>query len=334
MNYRVLGKTGVCVSEIGFGAWGIGGPAMAGSVPIGWADWDAQTSQRAIQRAVDVGITFYDTADFYGFGLSEELLGKILGNRWGDFAVATKVGHELGADGSIRLNYTRPHIMNACEESLRRLRKDVIDLYQLHSAKREHLEQGECIEAMEELKRQGKIRFWSISLNTYEPEREGLWMLDHEVGDSFQLVLNIFNQKALDEVLPRAQKLGYGIIARMPLQFGLLTGKFKPETRFDPADHRSTRLPSHLIQKGNVHLQRFVHIANDLGITHGTLALKFTLAHDAVSTVIPGIKTPEQAEQNARASEPPDLLPEDVDLLHSLFHSEFQDYLEELKQAE
>jgi aryl-alcohol dehydrogenase-like predicted oxidoreductase len=333
MNYRAFGTTGLKVSEIGFGAWGIGGPANAGSTPIGWSDWDPKTSKQAIERAVEVGIAFFDTADFYGFGKSEELLGEVLGTRWKEFVVATKVGHELASDGSIRLNYSRPYILKACEQSLKRLRKDSIDIYQLHSAKREHLEQGDCIEAMEELKRQGKIRFWGISLNTFEPEREGLWVLDHRVGDSFQLVLNIFNQKTLQELLPRAQKLGYGIIARMPLQFGLLTGKFTSETRFDAGDHRSMRLPPHLIEKGNELVRLFSPVAQNLGVTLGSLALKFVLAHEGVSTVIPGIKNPEQAEQNAQAADPPAITPHDLDLLHSLYESKFKHYLEDLRKS-
>lgn len=306
---------------------------MAGTMPIGWAGWDREISKRAIERAVDVGITFFDTADFYGFGKSEELLGEVLGSRWGNLVLATKVGHVLAPDGSIQLNYTREHILSACEASLRRLKKDVIDIYQLHSAKLTHLVSSECIEAMQELKRQGKIRFWGISLNTYEPEPEALWMIEHNVGDTFQFVLNIFNQRALVTVLPLAEKKGYGLIARMPLQFGLLTGKFGPDTRFDEADHRSMRLPPELLRKGNELLKRVIPLAEKLNTPLSTIALKFVLVHPAVSTVIPGIKTPEQAEQNASASGPPDIPPIDIEFIHSLFIEEFQSYLEDLRQA-
>ncbi len=333
MRYRVLGRTHLRVSEIGFGAWGIGGPAKAGATPIGWGNWDPETSRRAVQQAVELGINFFDTADFYGFGKSEELLGKVLGGRWGDTIIATKVGHTLGADQSIKLDYSRKHILEACEASLRRLRKDVIDVYQLHSATVEHLERGECIEAMEELKRAGKIRHWGISLYTYDPEREGLLMFNRNVGDTLQLVLNIFNQRAVKKVLPLAKQLDYGIIGRMPLQFGLLTGKFTPETRFDPADHRSMRLPPHLLKKGLDHLRRFSQLAEAYKMTLGTFALKFVLAHDAVSTVIAGIKTPEQAQQNAAASDTSELAPKDVSFLHSLFEEEFDAYVEELRTA-
>lgn len=333
MNYRELGKSGLSVSEIGFGAWGIGGPAKAGNTPIGWADWDLATSKRAIERSVELGITFFDTADFYGFGKSEELLGEVLGGRWQNLVVATKVGHVLAPDGTIQLDYTRAHIIDGCEQSLRRLRKDVIDVYQLHSAKLEHLERGECIEAMEELKRQGKIRSWGISLNTFAPEREGSWMLDHKVGDTLQLVLNIINQKALEHIIPRAQDLGYGIIARMPLQFGLLTGKFSDDTRFDPADHRSMRLPPGVLERGNRLVGKLTPVAERMHCSLGALALKFVLGHDSVSTVIPGIKNTGQAEQNASASGEPHLRAEDLARLHELYETEFKEFLDHLRQA-
>jgi aryl-alcohol dehydrogenase-like predicted oxidoreductase len=333
MNYRVLGKTHLSVSEIGFGAWGIGGPAMAGSTPIGWGNSHPETSRRAVERAIDVGITLFDTADFYGIGKSEELLGEVLGKRWGNLIVATKVGHTLAEDGSIRLNYTRDHILKACEASLRRLHKEVLDVYQLHSARVEDLEQGECIEAMERLKEQGKIRFWGLSLSTYEPDREGLWMIQHNVGDTLQLVLNIFNQRALKNVIPEAAQMGYGIIARMPLQFGLLAGKFTPDTRFDPADHRSMRLPPHLLRKGIDHLGLFKNLVDRQDIPLDTFALKFVLAHQKISTIIPGIKTPEQADRNATASNGPSFPEQDIDFLYTLFQEHYDAFLDELRTA-
>jgi aryl-alcohol dehydrogenase-like predicted oxidoreductase len=228
MRYRVLGKTNLRVSEIGFGAWGIGGPAMAGTTPIGWGNWDPETSRRAIERAVDLSINFFDTADFYGLGKSEELLGQTLGKRWRDLILATKVGHTLSNDGSIVMNYSREHIQKACEESLRRLKKETIDVYQLHSAQLKDLERGDCLEAMERLKEQGKIRFWGLSLNTYDPHREGLWMIKHQVGDTLQLVLNIFNQRALKNVIPQAAQQGYGLIARMPCNSACWRARLRP----------------------------------------------------------------------------------------------------------
>ncbi|MDX1740397.1 MAG: aldo/keto reductase, partial [Rhodothermales bacterium] len=235
-----LGATDLDISRVGFGAWAIGGPAMAGDTAIGWGETDDDESVRALETALDRGITFFDTADFYGLGHSEELIGRVIGNR-PDVAVATKVGHRLNPDGSISLDYSKSHILAACEASLRRLGRDRIDLYQLHSARVEHLEAGECVEAMERLTEEGKIRYWGLSLNTYKPHPEAGMMMDRGIGHSFQLVLSVINQRAVD-IIRRASSLGYGIIARMPLQFGLLAGRFDPGSRFARNDHRSFRL--------------------------------------------------------------------------------------------
>jgi aryl-alcohol dehydrogenase-like predicted oxidoreductase len=154
MEYRTLGKTGLKVSLVGFGAWGIGGPAMAGDVPIGWGSIDDTDSEKAVLRAYDLGINFFDTADFYGLGHSEEILGRLLKGK--DVIIATKVGHRLLDDNSILTDYSKKYILEACELSLKRLQRDTIDLYQLHSARIEHLKNGECIEAMEQLKSEGR----------------------------------------------------------------------------------------------------------------------------------------------------------------------------------
>ena len=133
MKYRRFGKTDLNISEIGFGTWAIGGPAMAGEIPIGWGDVDDRTSIKALKKALDLGINFYDTADFYGLGHSEELLGKLWSNRK-DVIIATKVGHRLDADNNIFLDYSYDYIMKACEDSLNRLRRESIDFYQLHTS--------------------------------------------------------------------------------------------------------------------------------------------------------------------------------------------------------
>ncbi|MBE0559083.1 MAG: aldo/keto reductase, partial [Proteobacteria bacterium] len=169
MDHRTFGATDLDVSLIGFGAWAIGGPAMAGTTPIGWGDVDDHVSEQAIHTALERGVTFFDTADFYGLGHSEEILGRVLGNR-PSVVIATKVGHRLQDDGSIALDYSKRHILEACEGSLRRLKRECIDLYQLHSARVSHFEAGECLEALEGLREEGKIRYWGLSLNTFHPE--------------------------------------------------------------------------------------------------------------------------------------------------------------------
>ncbi len=294
METRRFGKSGLSVSVIGFGAWAIGGPSMAGSVALGWGNSDDAVSRRALERATELGINFFDTADFYGLGHSEELVGSVLGNR-DDVLIATKVGHRIRRDQSVILDFSKEHILAACEQSLRRLRRGAIDHYQLHSVKLSHLESGECIEAMELLRSLGKIRSWGVSLNTFHPEVEAAYLLDRSLGDGFQLVLNAVNQRAVP-LLEKAAALGYGIIARMPLQFGLLSGKFTRETRFPADDHRSLRLKPEILSPALDGLEELWPVAEKYRVSRTTLSLSFAASFSGVSTVIPGIRTPEQAE--------------------------------------
>lgn len=298
MKYRQFGRTDLKVSEIGFGAWGIGGPAMAGDIPIGWGEVEDKTSIEALAKSHDLGINFYDTADFYGLGHSEEIIGTVFGNKK-DVIIATKVGHKLANDNSILLDYSKKHILESCENSLKRLKRDAIDYYQLHSAKLDHLYDGECIEAMEQLKKEGKIRYWGISLNTFNVEPEGNFFIQNKIGDGFQLVLNIINQKAA-EFCEKANENGYGIIARMPLQFGLLTGKFDENSRFPEDDHRHFRLTPEFLSRALGDLEEVWQMAEKYGVSKTSLSLSFILKFKEVSTIIPGIKTPAQAELNTK----------------------------------
>lgn len=300
MEYREFGKTGLIVSEVGFGGWTIGGPAMAGEIPIGWGKVDDRESMEALYSAYYNGINFYDTADFYGLGHSEELIGKAFKGKSDRVIIATKVGHRISPDNNIYLDYSKDYILKACEGSLKRLQREYIDIYQLHSARMEHLERGECIEAMQKLKSEGKIRYWGISLNTFTPEAEAEFLINNGLGDSFQVVLNIINQISLQRVIPEAKKNGYGIIARMPYQFGLLTGKFTSETRFEKDDHRSFRLKPDVMVKALAALDQFW---KELGLASNEektqLAMSFVLSVKGVSVAIPGIRTKSQAEKNS-----------------------------------
>jgi aryl-alcohol dehydrogenase-like predicted oxidoreductase len=180
-----------------------------------------------------------------------------------------------------------------------RLNRDVIDFYQLHSARLKHLQEGECIETMQSLRRQGKIRYWGLSLNTFEPEPEADYLITNNVANGFQLVLNILNQKALP-LLQKSKKAGCGVIARMPLQFGLLTGKFGPESSFASNDHRNKRLTPAIISSALQELQPIWKLCDKYDITPAQLALSYILSYPEVSTVIPGIRTPEHVDQNTK----------------------------------
>lgn len=299
MNYRKFGKTDLFVSEIGFGAWAIGGAAMAGSTPIGWGFSDDEVSIQTLLAAFDSGINFFDTADFYGLGHSESLIGEVFKDKRKDIIIATKVGHRLKDDGTIFLDYSYDYVIKACEESLRRLKTDVIDIYQLHAAKLQHLEDGGCIEAMDKLQKDGKIRYWGISLNTFNPYPEAKYLVEHKLADSFQVVFNLVNQRIV-EVFNLSGVSEYGIIARMPLQWGLLTGKFNHDTTFPLNDHRSQRLAPELLAK---YLDRLEVLWNEPSIKFKdktSLALSFPLSYDIVSTQIPGMRQKEQVLLNTQ----------------------------------
>ncbi len=312
MNYRKFGKTELKVSEIGFGAWAIGGGAMIGETAIGWGDVDDKESAKAIHAALDAGINFFDTADIYGLGHSETLLGKTLvKNR--EVIIATKGGN-VSRNNEFTIDYSKQYLIEACEASLKRLKRDTIDYYQLHSAKVSHLENEECIEAMSLLQQQGKIRYWGLSLATFAPEAEAEFLMDKKsgqarpparagadgddlVGRGFQLVLNLINQKALPLIKTAAAK-GYGIIARMPLQFGLLTGKFDAESSFAVNDHRKKRLSKEVIEKSVETLEPIWKLCKKYQVNKTQLALSYILSYPEISTVIPGIRTAKHVMDN------------------------------------
>jgi aryl-alcohol dehydrogenase-like predicted oxidoreductase len=304
MQYRKFGSTDLVASEIGFGAWAIGGGAMVGNTSIGWGDADDAVSKQAINAALNAGINFFDTADIYGLGHSENIIGEVIGNDH-KVIIATKVGN-VARNDQFTVDYSKEYILKACEASLERLKRERIDYYQLHSARVAHLQNAECIEAMEQLQQQGKIRYWGLSLNTFDPFPEADFLMQRKLGNArpnglvgwgFQLVLNILNQRALS-IIATANNNGYGIIARMPLQFGLLAGKFDADSTFPTNDHRHNRLTREVISMSNEALKPVWKLCEKYNITKTQLALSYVLSYPGVSTIIPGIRTPEHVVQN------------------------------------
>jgi aryl-alcohol dehydrogenase-like predicted oxidoreductase len=295
MNYRKFGNTNLLVSEIGFGAWAIGGGAMIGSTAIGWGDANDQESVKAVHAALDAGINFFDTADIYGLGHSEDLLGRTIGKRK-EALIATKAGN-VSRNDVFTVDYSKEYILEACEASLKRLRREVIDYYQLHSARIQHLENGECIEAMQQLQQQGKIKYWGISLNTFDPSPEAEFFINNKIGHGFQLVLNLINQNGLT-LLKRSADHGYGLIVRMALQFGLLTGKFDNEINFSSNDHRKNRLTKTVVDSSNHALQPVWALCKKYNCSKTALALSYILSYPEVSTIIAGIRNADQVESN------------------------------------
>lgn len=295
MQYRNFGNTDLLISEIGFGAWAIGGGVMIGNTSIGWGDSDDKISTNAINAAIEAGINFFDTADIYGLGHSEKLIGDTVGNRK-DIIVATKVGNVSRKD-QFSVDYSKAYIIDACEKSLKRLQRESIDFYQLHTARLNHLEESDCVETMNLLVQQGKIRYWGLSLNTFDPMPEAEFLMEHRYGSGFQLVLNILNQKTVPFLSIMKEK-GYGVIARMPLQFGLLTGKFDTGVSFPDNDHRKKRVTNEVIEKANKELKSIWELCTNYSCTKTQLALSYILSYPEVSTVIPGIRNPKQVQLN------------------------------------
>ena len=293
MEFRELGKTGIRVSEIGLGCWGIGGASFRGGRPSGWAGAEINQSIGAVRRAWELGVTFYDTADAYGRGKSEVLVGLgLLGNKE-DAVIATKVGNRLSLPGQ---DFSPDYIQGSLDASLTRLEVDCIDLYLLHGPEEEVMT-DELFSLMEGLKTGGRIRSWGVSIDSIE---EGLRAIEGG-AQALQLVYNILQQKVGDAIFPLAQEKGVGIIVRVPLASGWLTGKYSAETAFPQDDHRSQTYPMSRCVKMAAKVGRLGFLLEEAStLTEGSL--RFALAHPAVSTVIPGAKTPDQVVENVKAS--------------------------------
>jgi len=300
MHYRKLGTTDITVSEIGFGAWAIGGRADVGGTPLGWARTNDEESLAAIRRARELGVTFFDTSDSYGFGRSESLLGIVLSRRRQDVVIATKVGVSRDSEGKLVKDFSRAHISHAVDGSLKRLRTDYIDLYQLHNPTVDELRRDDIHEAMDRLQEAGKIRYWGVSITAPE---EGIEIIRHGWGYTLQVLYNVLNQAPEKDLLPLAKEKGYGIIARVPLASGLLTGKFRPDSTFATDDVRQNFLTPKRLEEVLSRVDEAKSIIGGTARSLGEGALRFVLASDAVSTVIPGAKNARQVEMNVAADE-------------------------------
>jgi aryl-alcohol dehydrogenase-like predicted oxidoreductase len=328
MKERRFGKTGLRVSEIGFGCWAIGGNAYG---PV--CDKD---SLEALETAWDFGVNFFDTADIYGEGHSEELLGKFLKGKSRDrLTLATKCGWDFyppsqkpasllqGSPGKLspaghKKNFDAGYIRFACEQSLKRFGTDVIDLFQLHNPSLELIQKGDLVNVLEVLKKEGKIRFIGVSVHT---ETEAFAALQDPRVHAIQVIFNILDQRMAERIFPEAEKKNVGLIVREPLASGLLSGKYPPEHEFPKDDHRRRWVP----EKREADWRKIQLVQKTLGskaVTLSKAALEFALGYDAVSTVIPGAKTRAQVLQNTEASLHPDLDREDVDQLEALYFQE------------
>jgi aryl-alcohol dehydrogenase-like predicted oxidoreductase len=304
MKYRALGRTGLQVSEIGFGAWGIGGRTIG---TTSYGDTDDRTSLAALGRALDEGITFFDTSSAYGNGHSEALIGQAFQAKRDRVVIATKAGYDAWDKPP---DFSPAAIVASAEASLRRLRTDVIDLFQLHNPPQDSLRSVELREALVALRKAGKIRAWGVSAKSPVEAIEALRDFDVAV---VQANFNMMDVRALDGLLAEVQCRHAGFIGRTPLCFGFLSGAISKDTVFPPGDHR--------LGWSRAQLDNWIDGAADLlaavkaapGREGARSALRFCLAFPAISSVIPGILTPAEADENARASEFGPLPPEAVE---------------------
>ena len=300
MQYRDLGRTGIRVSTIGFGAWAIGGATEGSRSPLGWGRTADDESLAAIRRAREMGVTFFDTADSYGFGRSESLLGIVLSRYRRDVVIATKVGVVRTATNDLKKDFSRQHIFHAVDGSLKRLRTDYIDLYQVHNPTIGDLRREEIQDAMDRLQDAGKIRFWGVSVSTPE---EGLEIVRNGWAHALQVLYNILNQAPASELFPAAKEKGYGIIARVPLASGLLTGKFRADSVFPADDIRQNFLTPRRLEEALARVDEAKSIIGGAAPNLAVAALRFSLADDAVSTTIPGARSARQVEINVAAAD-------------------------------
>lgn len=309
MEKRRLGRTGLRVSEIGFGAWAIGGNS--------YGKTDDAESLRAVEAAFEGGVNFFDTADIYGNGHSEELLGKALSGKRERVILASKVGWDF-YHGGTRQNFSPDYIAFACQKSLERLQTDYLDLYQLHNPNLEMLMKDDLFEPLERLKREGKIRYFGISIHV---PREGIEAIHLGRVDTLQLIYNFIDQRAASELLPLAREKDIGVIGREPFACGILTGKYDRKVQFQGPDHRR-RWKRDKIELDLNKLDKIKALFELRPVSLAVLALEFILAQDAVSTVIPGAKTVEQVKENLRASERSLLAAPDLERICELYESD------------
>ncbi|NOU92220.1 aldo/keto reductase [Paenibacillus sp. LMG 31456] len=294
MQYRQLGSTELSVSEVSFGTWAIGGS---------WGKVDDKESLRALERAMEAGVNFFDTADVYGNGHSEELLAKATKGKEDSIHIATKFCR--AGDIHDPALYTEESVRAYCEQSLKRLQRERIDLYQIHCPPIEILRDGSVFSVLDKLREEGKIRHYGVSVETVE---EGLVCLESPNVKALQVIYNIFRQKPQEELFPKAEEKGVGILVRLPLASGLLTGKFKEDAVFEEGDHRNYNQNGDSFNVGETFaglpFKKGVALSRELSwIAEGKgnmtrAALRWILDNPNITCVIPGFKNVAQVEDN------------------------------------
>ncbi|ULC60717.1 aldo/keto reductase [Flaviramulus sp. BrNp1-15] len=315
MKSRSLGNSKFNVSEVGLGCWQLGG------------DWGDSISDKVafdiMSKAIEQGVTFFDTADVYGAGQSERVIGKFIKQHNPKLKIATK----FGRDGSVFPDkYTEKALRKSVDDSLNRLGVEALDLLQLHCIPTEVLYEGSIFNWLRTLKQEGKIKNFGASIETVE---EGLFCIEQDGLTSLQIIFNIFRQKPIAELLPKAKAKNVGIIVRLPLASGLLTGKFTKDTTFLESDHRNYNKDGEAFNVGETFaglpFEKGVELANKIkenflldGLTMAQFAQRWILDHEAVSCIIPGASSASQIDSNCSVS--------DLNPLGSSIHEALQEF--------
>lgn len=316
MNYRLLGRTGYMVSEVSIGTWQLGG---------GWGnDYDEKIAEHTLNEAIDHGINFIDTADAYQRGNSEKAIGKVLRNRKERIYVGTKCGRKLNPH--VSEGYNEKNIRRFVEESLRNLGVDTLDLLQLHCPPWEVYYRPEVFDVLDALQQEEKVRFYGVSVEKVE---QGLKAIEYPGVSTVQIIFNMFRQRPAELFFPEAKKRDVGIIVRVPLASGLLTGRFSVDTVFGERDHRSSNREGILFDRGEtfagVDFEYGVNAAEELkkvfdsNYTLAQYALRWILMFDEVGCVIPGASKASHIESNAASSGIPAFSREQMEAVRTIY---------------
>jgi aryl-alcohol dehydrogenase-like predicted oxidoreductase len=316
MQYRTFGRTGWNVSAIGFGAWGIGGDA--------WGPTDDKTSLATLHQAIDQGVNFFDTADVYGDGHSEQLIAEARKARSEQIIVATKAGRRLNPH--IASGYNRQNLTDFVERSLRNLQMETLDLLQLHCPPSEVYHMPEVFGILDDLTQQGKIRYYGVSVERVD---EALQAITFPNVQSIQIIFNMFRLKPAEQFFAAARERQIGILARVPLASGMLTGKFTHNTQFDPNDHRNFNRHGESFDQGEtfsgVDYETGLQAVDELrklvpqGATMPQFALRWILMFPEVSSTIAGAKNSQQIQDNVQAASLPPLDDETMQRVRDIY---------------
>jgi len=315
MQYRELGRTGWKVSAISFGAWAIGGT---------WGDVKDDESLAALNRALDLGVNFFDTADGYGDGHSEQLLGKLRKERSEKFYVATKIGRRLNPH--VASGYNKENLTAFVERSLKNLDMEALDLVQLHCPPTQVFYMPEVFDILDGLVKDGKLLHYGVSVEKVE---EALKAIEYPNVKTVQIIFNIFRQRPMDLFFGEAGRRKVGIIARIPLSSGMLTGKMNRSSTFQADDHRQFNRNGEGFDKGEtfsgLDYETGLQAVDELrsivpaGMTLTQMALRWILMHPAVACTIPGAKRPSQVEENVAAADQPELSDEAMGQIRDVY---------------